>query len=561
MTVPLTGGKPPWRLTIVASALALGAACAGGGARSDGPPPLGASRRDDIVVIPQFTGITGIAVGARSVFILSPAGLAIYDRVFDRWLPPVLTEDLRWGSPLARPPVVMADPAADAVWIGIGGSLLTYEVAGDRLTRTSVPGEVEAIAFDRRDPAAGAVLETTVGWFRATAGGIVRPMFPGEAPPAGALARPATWEELRREFPALAALGRLTTRDEALGTYDVSAAARDPDRSIVWLGTWGNGAFRVDPNFGDAQHVPFGLTGGSAAAIAPAPGGVWVASDRRRAPSDRQPDRGGVTFVGDDLQQWRWITDRRMGLDRVRVYDLLVRDDAAWLATDRGVLRLGLEEDAMRRLRAVAGIAASAAFSLTSRGNEVWAGTERGASRVDRAGDPADESGGSTVAAGIPVYDLLFAGDTLWLGSERGLLVRPAGAESTIPLDRLLPRRRLDVRIRRLAATDSILYVLTDRELIEVARGGDSLSATVTTIAIDAIGHPAALAADERTIWLGGSAGLLIVDRGSGVRRLLRGGGELPGSVRDIALHRELAWIATDRGLVRMRRLGDGSIR
>jgi hypothetical protein len=69
------------------------------------------------------------------------------------------------------------------------------------------------------------------------------------------------------------------------------------------------------------------------------------------------------------------------------------------------------------------------------------------------------------------------------------------------------------------------------------------------------------VAADAGTIWITGESGVAVVTRSAGVQTVLRVPSDIPGPAFDVALDPEFAWIATRAGVVRLRRLPDGTVR
>jgi hypothetical protein len=70
-----------------------------------------------------------------------------------------------------------------------------------------------------------------------------------------------------------------------------------------------------------------------------------------------------------------------------------------------------------------------------------------------------------------------------------------------------------------------------------------------------------AVAADAHTIWVAGDRGVLVVSRASGVQRVLPVPSTIPAPALDVTLDADFAWIATRQGVVRLRRLPDGTVR
>jgi ligand-binding sensor domain-containing protein len=70
-----------------------------------------------------------------------------------------------------------------------------------------------------------------------------------------------------------------------------------------------------------------------------------------------------------------------------------------------------------------------------------------------------------------------------------------------------------------------------------------------------------AVAADSQTIWVAGERGVAVVSRASGVQRVLAVPSAIPAPALDVMLDADFAWIATRQGVVRLRRLPDGTVR
>jgi hypothetical protein len=73
------------------------------------------------------------------------------------------------------------------------------------------------------------------------------------------------------------------------------------------------------------------------------------------------------------------------------------------------------------------------------------------------------------------------------------------------------------------------------------------------------VGQVTRLAMDDRTIVMTGTNGVVVLQRGGGVRTL-RVPADVPGPVLDVAMSRDWIWLATPEGLVRLRRASDGGL-
>jgi uncharacterized protein YfaQ (DUF2300 family) len=120
---------------------------------------------------------------------------------------------------------------------------------------------------------------------------------------------------------------------------------------------------------------------------------------------------------------------------------------------------------------------------------------------------------------------------------------------------------RLAQPVAALAIADTVLAMGTTRgELILLStRDGRELPPVLADVR--RTGGMAAIAMDATTIWIAGPRGVQLITRSTGLARFLPAGIDVPGDATGIALTRDYAWIATLDGVIRLRRLPDGTIR
>jgi ligand-binding sensor domain-containing protein len=510
-------------------------------------------RREDRVVLTSANYVEAIAVSQRLVFSVTRNALAIYDRQFDAWQPPVeLAPEMAAG----RISSIAADPVEDAVWIGTFGTVLFYRPLVDVQISASVPGAPDVIFFDSRDQSTGAYVRAGGGWYLVSRVGTVTPVSPNQLPPPSARIRQPTLQEVYARYPSLQNFQSMMTRDEQMRSWPVTAVGTAPETEMVWLGTAGNGMYRVDPRFGEAEHVPFGLISEGAGALARAADGVWAASY-----SGGMAGRGGLTFVRTDLQSWRWLEG---GIDRpfaqTRALDLAVRGQQAWVATDRGLFRLDTQNPlGVRRWSLTNGLPDDRALAVAAVGAGVWVGTARGLSFIE--GDPAAASAravSQTMLQGIPVRGLAASGDTIWAATDAGLIA--ALTTDTLPRRPTATDSRLRQPLVAVALVDSVLFAASENEVVAL-RGARVMPMPGLGRGQLGVGRVLAIAADSQTVWVAGDQGVAVVQRSSGVHRVLPVPSAIPAPALDIVLDPDFAWIATREGVVRLRRLPDGSVR
>lgn len=539
-----------------------------GGARGGG-------RGEERVHIGSFTTVDAVATSRRFVYAASRGGLAVYDRFSERWLLPV-TRDLdrelgrEAGFGFTGPPtsggslitVLAGDPHDEVLWIGVPGAVLTYRPFTGQVQRTIVTGVPQRIVFERSPAGAGDAFVASGGqWTRVSRVGIATPMR--DAPTAAQLLVPPTLGDLLTRFPAVRAQPQLlmagtSAPNRPLRPLTLLAGAASPDRaSELWLGTDGDGLVRLDPVFGQGQPLPFGLLDPGAGALAPAVNGLWVAG------LGLDPRRGGLTFVTDDLQQWRWLDGTiAVSLAGARSYAMATRASVGWLATDRGLVRVPLDGDQeLQRITRLGGLPDDRVFAVAPREGGAWAATARGLAFVRDSGAASAPS--LARLDGVAVYALLATGSTLWAGTASGLVRLPAdpdgpGAAESVDASGGGLRRP----VRALAASDSVLLVATDDGVFRLSLAGAPAPRPdrVALLEPRLVGDVTRLAADEGTVVLAGRDGVALLSRSTGALRLLRVPADLPGPALDALLRRDWLFVATPQGLVRFRRTADGLV-
>lgn len=518
---------------------------------SDQRGAIGPYLREDKIVVGDFSFVTAVAVSRRYVFAATRGGLIVLDRQSRRWLPPFTTID---GYPFDGAFVVAGDPTDDAVLIGTAGAVLTYRPSLGAVARTIVPGQIERIVFDRSRPIDGAFVLASGRWYGIGMGGVAVPVTADRLPAPQNRIGSETIEDVYRRFPNVGGFESILTRDDVtLRGARVTAAARAPERSEVWLGTAGRGLIEVDPIFNKATPHPYGLLGTDATALARSADGVIVAT---RSQGGTAGTAGGLSMLADDLATSRWFTgDRNRVLDRMHAIRIAVRDGTAWMLGVDGVLRASLSDPESVRL--VADRQAPRAIgAIVARRDGALIGGGEGLRFI---GDSAGAAGPAMFTG--TVTDIWPDGATLYLGTLDGLFL---GSESSAVFASGAARfgdRRLARSVAALASHDSTLAVLlSGGELLELNLTTRQVALQRAPALTSAVPGVARLAIDGTTIAASTLDGVLVLSRVSRIARTLRAGSDLPGQINDVLLTPGALWIATTRGVVRLRRLTDGSL-
>jgi hypothetical protein len=544
---------------VLASGVSACVPAGAGGGGSGAAPRAMFGRNDDRQRIGSFANIDGVAVSRRYVYAAASGGIAVYDRLRNAWLPP-LTRDADMGEMSIT--VMAGDPFEDALWLGVPGGVLTYRPETMQLQRSMLTGVPDVIAFDKRGTG-DAFVRAGGQWTRVSRIGLTTPM-PGP-PAANSVVVSGGLNELYARFPTLRAqpqaLLRTQQANRALRPFALSSGAASPDRtSEVWLGTTGEGLFRLDPNFLQAEPLRFGLQEPGVGALALAADGVWVAG------LGLSSLRGGLSFTTSDLQRWRWIDGTiAVPLAGVRTFALATRGNRAWMGTARGLVRVWLDgSEDMTAWTALDGLPDERVLAVAPRDASVWIGTPRGVLSIVDSSDskPRETRGlGVRLLENVPVYALQFVGDTLWMGTEGGLVALPRAEAGGGVLSRPAgddPALRRPVR--SIAWHDTVLLAATDDAVLSVAPRGGRAPRRLDELSLPQIGQVTRVGIDERAMWVSGSTGLVVQSRSTGALRVLRVPSELPGPVLDVVADANWMWVGTPQGLIRLRRTGDGVI-
>ena len=490
-------------------------------------------REDERVIITDQQTVYAVAATDARVYAATTSALAIYDRRFHQWAPPVTVAD---GYPRDRIAAALADPADDAVWLGTASGVVRYRPVFRSFDDYPVPGGVRDLAFDREDAFRGIYLRSAAGWQLLARGGFSP--VPAPPPPPGRRIAPLRPEQLEARIPYLRTMGAQALLDERLRQFHFTSAAAVPGTEEYYLGTDGMGLVFVDALVARIEPLPAGLLSPGAGAVLVVQDGVWVGSD------DQGP-RSGLTFVSDDLQRYAYEEGPRgTGFRASVVRGLAARGGEIWAATDQGIVRV--EPGVVtRRLQAVDGLPDDEVFALATGPAGTWIATARGVARVP----PDTVLVVRTEGPPMPALALALAGDSAWVGFLDGLgLAAPDGQVFFAPgADTLPDLRAAIVAVARLA--DTVIAATVDR-LLWRSGGG----AWVVGRVLGEVAPIYALAGDASGLWVGGRGGLAHVRLDAGAVVPFPVPRDVPAAVRGIALSERYLWLATEAGLVRFTR-------
>ena len=501
--------------------------------------PLSAQSRewrpDDRTLVTDLSVVTAVAATNNVVYAATPGALAIYDRAFASLREVVGRLD---GYPETPVTAMVASPTDDALWLATANGWLAYDGFLRRFDGGSLPGVVDQVVLDANDPGRGAWFHTGTGWYFVPRGGIAA--MP-QAPPADRIG-PLSYGDLTRRVPALDAVQMRLQRDDLNRTWRLTAAAEAPLTHDLFVGTSGNGLFRLDPRSIMADRMPSGLLGTVAEAVSASRGQVCAGTDRRLGTVRR-----GITCFDEPLSSFTYFeVIHSAPLPGQRIHHLLVTQHAVWAATDAGLLRAPRGGGDPLLVRGANGALAAEPLALAPSARGVWVGTANGLALV------ADSGRGAAVAAlvaGPPVLAVAERADTAWIGSTQGLLVLPP--LDTVPLAVTGLPQMHETIVAIAVRGDSIVAATASRFLVRDLGGGWH----VVDPAGGSIGRITALCADDRGgLWVAGTLGIAYFDPSRNLWDALTTPGDVPVPVADIAATRDYVWVATPIGVMRYRR-------
>jgi ligand-binding sensor domain-containing protein len=521
---------------LAALVLALAGCSSGTGVPGGAPLPTGSFRAEDLVVLGDFSAVQAIATSFERVYVAFPSAVAMWDQVRDRWEVP---QQAPTPMALARVRHAIVDPLDQSLWLGGDDGVIHFDPVMQRWERLAVGGRVTRLAIDRANPAGGIWIATSDGWLVVRRGEFA----PSPAPPPNTLQSPPDLETAYREIPMLRASGQIISLGPGLTPGRITAVGRLQTQGDWLIGTDRAGLLRIDPFSVEPRRMTPGLPGEMVGALAAVPGGVWVATDQelsRGVPA-------ALSFVPDELGG----TDVRhgdpaMGLGFSAVRRILPGNRVLWLASDRGLVEYGIDDNETRYWGEANGLRDQRTIAVANWQGQLMVGTMRGVALLDDDGDV------SLPVPNLidPVYALFALRDTMWIGSGVGLamLVRGDSGIVAAPGWRgTSPTFRPVIGIGLLADT----LVAMTRELVvrrDPVTGEWILGAPTSSIT----GLLRAFHATEYGAWIGGDRGAAFVTPSGAPLHSLLVGRELPGPVTSITSSPGLLWVGTTRGLVRL---------
>lgn len=490
----------------------------------------------DRILFTDFSRVVSVAATPAVVYVATAGALATYDRGFLSLRETVGPLD---GYEPRSVRAIVADPGDDTVWMAGAGRWLRYEPLGRRIEAGHLPGASDLVVLDAQDPSRGAYFRVGTQWFLVRRGADAVPAT--DVPPPARRIGPLGEAELLRRVPAFEVARARITRDQLFRSWRITSAAAPPLGAEVYVGTDGNGAFRVDATTAEVRALSSGLLGTRATAVALVRGQVCAGTSASPAAA-----RHGVTCAGEDLHD-------PLHLERISplaplpgliVSSLLLTERAVWVGTDRGAVRFDRRDERQVVVLDDRALPSDRVAAIAATSEGVWVGTDRGLALLADSGRAARAV---RAVATPPVLALAALDDTLWIGTSSGLLVLPPLAEQAFaPPDGSAVAGAAVVALA--VRGREVLVAGYSHLTVRILEGWRRLPPPIQ------VGRVTAAAADADGFWIAGTAGLLFLDPRSGAQHALTSPEDVPLPVNGVAASRSHVWLATDAGLVRLAR-------
>jgi len=492
-------------------------------------------RPDERVLLSDFSWVTAVAASNWRVYAATRHGLLIYDRGAQAWRAPVTALD---GYPASLALVALADVTGNAVWLGLTDGWARYDEDLNRWERGYVAGGVRGLMLDNQDLAGGVYLRGPSGWAHLSRGALSPDPGPARLPPGNARVTTIDPETALQQSPSASAFRSLMLTDRRLQSHRFTAASNAPLQHELYLGTDGIGLIKMEDISGQWDVLSYGLLQSRADAVAAGARGVWVAGTAYGG------ERRGLTWLPEDLSTTTYL-ESAVGFGSAEVRRMLGVGDVMWVATNAGLFRVRTSGAGdMRRFDLGSGLASEDVRCLAPAPDGVWVGTAHGLSIVT-----ADDRVTNFGSGGTTILSLLQVRESLWVGSAAGLALLAPGENAPRFVDADAALRSPIVALARVG--DTLVAATADQLAWRDPAGGQW---TLMRPGASSVGAITVLAADQGGVWVGGSIGLAFWSIGRSTFRSLRVPGDLPATIRDLIALPPYVWVATDSGLVRLRR-------
>lgn len=473
--------------------------------------------------------ISSIAADLRFVYFGTTQGVAVYDRIKQRWTDPITGGD---GLPEDRVDLVGIDAYTNRLLVCSGANIHSLDRADESWRSYSVS---EALS-----PFTSIGIDPNYIWAEGPDAKIRFDKITGNWHTVSSFEAGIEWfgerggVDIRK--PEYTFLAPFYVLGNNLERYDYTAAVRQ--EKTLWVGSWGFGAFEYDLINRSSSHLLMGIAGGRTDAVCLDGETFWFAGGGFEAL--------GITSWQRDEDVWRYFSrEYEFGLLSNRVATIAADSEFIWLGTEDGLSRLDKKKGTFTTFTVFDGLPASEVTALCTAGDSLWVGTGLGSCVMEK------ESGSLSrfQELGVWVNDLMVLNDTLWAATEDGVFVLDIDSGKWSEFSD--PEGVLAVSATCLLADEEKIWFGTWRGVLRFDRRSRSWERFTSPIHLP---HERvhALAADRENVWIGTASGVAQFVRNTGDWiRYVQDDGLVGREVNAIISAEGYVYFATEKGVTR----------
>jgi hypothetical protein len=283
-----------------------------------------------------------------------------------------------------------------------------------------------------------------------------------------------------------------TLLDPYLRTTPITDWLVDGNGSL-WVTFWGAGVLEADLRTHFTRFYRAGPAGNDVRAL-------WVGRDDVWLGGFNSGDRLGITRADAGLKSWRFYERRdNSRLRSTDVFDITLWNDAAWFATDEGLLALEKKGEEWKLFTVSQALQSDQIRALAPADSELWIGNSRGLCVMTQPGREIWRADNGGIELG-GVTDLALCGDTLYVGTAGGLFKGSVRERlfSFMPLDPGL----LNAPVAEISVNKSEIWLATAEGVQVYDQTSGKSKSWYANVWLNSA-EPACICATDSLVWVG----------------------------------------------------------
>lgn len=480
----------------------------------------------------ECSSIYSIAMNMQEVYFATDGGILRFDRLQNRWLPPVTGSN---GFPGKKAELVAVDKTFNKLWVLSEQALSVYVPSishwETEIARTSLPARtIHSIGFTQDsvyiagNGAIYAALRGSLSWHRRT----------------GTLPQGIAWygEKAGISLNDYPFLTPYYATDPFFNKYAYTAAAID--NKDMWLGTDGYGVFHFNTFTWNGTHYLPGIANNRVEALFRDEEGFWIGGSYGTGKGFSHIDFS--TGVGEHFR-----AEDIYGIISDNVHAITGNERTVWFGTNEGLLRYEKEQDLWKTYTISNGLPGSNVLSLQLKADTLFVGTDDGLGMLTPG---RTEMVTMDEFDHVPITAFGLHDGRLLIGTDRGVFMRTDTSFDVIGD----PDGDLGFGVSAIFTDSAALWFGTLRRGIDVYMP-DSLSwhefLPRTTFSGE---YVFAIAGDRDFVWIGSEFGISRYSRKTDSwQTFTEDDGLAHNEVHAIYVDSEFVWFGTRDGVTRLR--------